>query len=213
MLREDVPMVNALCNHEVLRRMIDELDENHTRKIVKQLRKAENKDASKDSERTRMNVAEVYLPPKMAAMAAELGFSQGFSLDLTTINDEGEPWDLSNKKMQDAAIKLQDEQKPWLLVVSPPCTWFSTLMDINITKVDELRVKENMKQSIGHLAFAVLMCLRQAKAGRTFMFEHPAGASSSSAARDRCSLTCVKCSSASCHDNDGSRSPVQRRCF
>ena len=34
-----------------------------------------------------------------------------------------------------------------------------------------------MKRAIGHLAFAVLMCLRQAKAGRTFMFEHPGGAS------------------------------------
>ena len=175
MIREDAPIVNALCNHEVLRRMIDELDENYTKQMMKQLRKAENKDASKSSERTKMDVAEVYSPQRMAAMAAKLGFSQGFSLDLTTTNDVGEPWNLSNKKMQDAAIKLQDEQKPWLLVVSPPCTWFSTLMDINITKVDELRVKENMKHSIGHLAFAVLMCLRQAKAGRKFMFEHPAG--------------------------------------
>ena len=78
MIREDAPMVNALCNHEVLRR-IDELDENYTRKMMKQLRKAENKDASKDSERTKMDVAEVYSPQRMAAMAAKLGFSQGFS--------------------------------------------------------------------------------------------------------------------------------------
>ena len=87
MIREDVPMVSALCNHEVLRGMIDELDENYTRKIMKQLRKAENKDASKDSQRTRMDVAEVYSPPRMAAMAAKLGFNKGFSLDLTTTND------------------------------------------------------------------------------------------------------------------------------
>ena len=85
-------------------------------------------------------------------------------MDLTTTNDAGEPWDLSDKKMQDAATKLQDDQKPWLLVVSPPCTWFSTLMNLNIAKMDEVKVKENMKQAIGHLAFAVLMCLRQAKA-------------------------------------------------
>ena len=97
-------------------------------------------------------------------MAGKLGFSPGFSLDLTTTNDAGEPWDLSNKKMQDDAIKLQDDQKPWLLVVSPPCMWFSTSMNLNVTKMDEARLNENMRQAIGQLAFAVLMCLRQAKA-------------------------------------------------
>ncbi len=31
---------------------------------------------------------------------------------------------------------------------------------------------------MGHLAFAVLMCIRQARAGRKFMLEHPATARS-----------------------------------
>ena len=164
MIQDDVPMVNMLCNREVLKGMIDELDENYTKKITKQFIKAESKNTNKDVNQKSVDVAEAYSPPRIAAMAAELGFNPGFSLDLTTTNDAGEPWDLSDKKMQDAAIKLQDDQKPWLLVVSPPCTWFSTLMNLNIAKMDEVKVKENMKQAIGHLAFAVLMCLRQAKA-------------------------------------------------
>ena len=132
--------------------------------MAKKFRKGERNNASNDAEQTRVDVTEVYSPPRMAAMAAKLGFNVGFSLELTTTNDAGEPWDLSDKRTQDAAIKLQDDQKPWLLVASPPCTWFSTLMNLNVSKMDELRVKQNMKRSIGHLAFAVLMCLRQAKA-------------------------------------------------
>ena len=165
MIRDDVPMVNMLCNREVLKGMIDELDENYTRKLMRRFRKT-SKHANKDAEQETVDVAEAYSPPRMATMAAALGFNPGFSMDLTTVNNEGKPLDLSDKKMQDAAIKQQDEQKPWLLVVSPPCTWFSTLMNWNIAKMDESKVRENMKQAIGHLAFAVLMCLRQAKAGR-----------------------------------------------
>ena len=56
--------------------MIDELDENYTRKIAKQLRKAENKDSSKEPEQTRVDVAEVYSPQRMAAMAAKLDSTQ-----------------------------------------------------------------------------------------------------------------------------------------
>ena len=117
-------MVNMLCNREVLKGMIDELDENYTRKLMRRFRKT-SKHANKDAEQETVDVAEAYSPPRMATMAAALGFNPGFSMDLTTANNEGKPWDLSDKKMQDAAIKQQDEQKPWLLVVSPPCTWFS----------------------------------------------------------------------------------------
>ena len=121
--------------------MIDKSDKSCIRKIVKKLTKAENKKANKDVEQTRVDVAEIYSPPRMATMAAKLGFSPGFSLDLTITNDAGEPWDLSNKKTQDDAIKLQDDQKPWLLVISPPCTWFSTSMNLNVTKMDEATLK------------------------------------------------------------------------
>ena len=127
--------------------MIDELDENYTKNMTKQVIKAESKNTNKDVNQKSVDVAEAYSPPRMAAMAAELGFNPGFSLDLTTTNDAGEPWDLSDKKMQDAATKLQDDQKPWLLVVSPPCTWFSTLMNLNIAKMDEGREDAHYKQT------------------------------------------------------------------
>ena len=117
MIQDDVPMVNILCNREVLNGMIDELDENYTRKMTNRFIKVGSENTNKGVNQKNADVAEAYSPTIMAAMAAELGFNPGFSLDLTTTNDAGEPWDLSSKKMQDAPIKLQDEQKPWLLVV------------------------------------------------------------------------------------------------
>ena len=72
MIQDGVPMVNALCNREVLKGMIDELDENCTRKMTSRIMKEGNKNASKSSDQKNADVAEAYSPPRMAAMAAEL---------------------------------------------------------------------------------------------------------------------------------------------
>ena len=88
MLRDEVPMVNMLCNSEILKGMIDELDENYTRKLMRRFRKT-SKHANKDAEQETVDVAEAYSPPRMATMAAALGFNPGFSMDLTTVNNEG----------------------------------------------------------------------------------------------------------------------------
>ena len=70
-----------------------------------------------------------------------------------------------------------DEEAPWLLVVSPPCTMFSALQNLNILKMDSEEARRRLKEAMEHVAFGVLMCLKQAKAGRMFLFEHPATAS------------------------------------
>ena len=56
----------------------------------------------------------------MTAMAEKLGYKAGFALDLTTTDENGQPWDLSIKAMQERAMELLDKEAPWLLVVSPP---------------------------------------------------------------------------------------------
>ena len=55
---------------------------------------------------------------------------------------------------------------------------FSTLQNLTFNKRNEEEVQQQFKEAIAHVSFAVLMCLRQAKAGRKFVFEHPAGAMS-----------------------------------
>ena len=40
-----------------------------------------------------MDVAEVYSPPRIAEMAHKFGLRAGWSLDLTTCDEHGKPWD------------------------------------------------------------------------------------------------------------------------
>ena len=80
--------------------------------------------------------------------------------------------------MQQRALDLLDEEKPWLLVVSPPYTLFSTLQNLNFGKMNKDKVREKLHEAMGHMAFAVLLCIKQAREGRKFMLEHPVGASS-----------------------------------
>ena len=68
--------------------------------------------------------------------------------------------------------------KPLLLVVSPPCTMFSTMQNVNICKMDEADVRTRTEAAVSHFAFAFLMCIRQSQGGRSFVIEHPVGASS-----------------------------------
>ena len=61
---------------------------------MRRFRKTKSKHANKDAEQETVDVAEAYSPPRMATMAAALGFNPGFSMDLTTVNNEGKPLDL-----------------------------------------------------------------------------------------------------------------------
>ena len=70
------------------------------------------------------------------------------------------------------------EEVGWLLVVSPPCTMFSTLQNLTPEKRDADEVRKQLKEAVKHLTFAVYMCLKQVAEGRGFVFEHPVAASS-----------------------------------
>ena len=99
-------------------------------------------------------------------------------MDLTTNDENGQAWDLSQQSFRTKALKLHDETKPLLLVVSPPCTMFSTMQNVNIGKMDEADVRTRTEAAVSHFAFAFLMCIRQSQGGRSFVIEHPVGASS-----------------------------------
>ena len=125
-----MPDAGALCNREVFKSMIDDLDRVCTRKVMKKLAKdAAKKEVKKD-------IAEAYSPPRMTAVASRLGYAEGFAMDLTTQDTDGKKWDLACKEMQTRALKRLEEEAPWLLVVSPPCTMFSTLQWWNVTKMN-----------------------------------------------------------------------------
>ena len=92
-----------------------------------------------------------------------MGLKAGFALDLTEFDDNGKTWDLSDPQIQRRVLENLREEKAWLLVVSSLRTPLSQLQHGN--------------NGLKHLAFAVVLCLEQAAAGRKFALEHAAQAS------------------------------------
>ena len=126
-------------------------------------------------------IAEFYSPPRISALARELpgyNIAPGLALDLTTHDSQGRPWDFSKAEMRAEAERLFDEQQPTLLVGTPMCTAFSTWQFINNTKRDPTIVAAELAAGRLHLAWMCKMYQKQVAAGRLFLHEHPANATS-----------------------------------
>ena len=63
--------------------------------------------------------------------AEQKGFCPGWSLDLSTTNAAGRPWDFNLPECLVEAKRLVLEKRPLLLIGSPMCTWFSQLQNLN----------------------------------------------------------------------------------
>ena len=67
---------------------------------------------------------------------------------------------------------------PELLIASPMRAAFSTLQNLNYSKMIAAEVRDKVRVAMEHLDFALKLCEIQARAGRLFMFEHPVAARS-----------------------------------
>lgn len=59
-----------------------------------------------------MDVAEVYSPPRIAEMVTRMGLRGGWSLDLTTQDDEGHGWDFRDEKMKNKVARKVIRDQP-----------------------------------------------------------------------------------------------------
>ena len=125
-----------------------------------------------------VDVSEVFSPPRVAAMAAKMGLVPGSSMDITTTDETGEPWNFSIKRMRDKAEAKLMKEKPLLLVGSPECRMFSQMMNINKARMDPIEYQQRLAEARMHLTFVCRLYLLQHEAGRYFIHEHPQGASS-----------------------------------
>ena len=83
------------------------------------------------------HVSEVCSPPRITARASQHGLQPGFALDLTTIDDDGMPWDFDNpNKCEKCKRKIRTE-KPSMLIGSPMCTIFSIVQGLNRAKMGQ----------------------------------------------------------------------------
>lgn len=159
-----------VCNRERLREILKALD----KQGIEHTERGEQHNATK----SKSDVAKVYSPPRMIHQAAKLGLRPGSSLDLTTHDSDGKPWDFSEKELRMRARNKLEEESPECILVSPMCGAFGQLQGLNYSKMSADEVESKLRAAMTHLLFAMELCKWQAKGGRLFVFEHPAIATS-----------------------------------
>ena len=117
-------------------------------------------------------VFEIYSPPRVLKKVQKFGLKPGLSTDLKT------GWDFSLPADRQEALRLLSVHRPALVVLSPPCTTFSTLRFLSNYKRDKKEVEREQESGRQHLNFAIQLANVQMDAGRGFLFEHPARATS-----------------------------------
>ena len=63
--------------------------------------------------------------------------------------------------------------KPKLVIGSPPCSWWSRIMQLNWPKISRSRRKAMMDEARSHLKFACRIYAMQHRENRLFIHEHP----------------------------------------
>ena len=106
MICEETPFVSQLCSREVAKAMIDDLAKTFTKKMQRRIKKNEAKQFRQTSRG--VDVAEAYSAPIMTQMAQQLGYREGFALDLTVDDEHGKGWDLSIKEVLERTLTLGD---------------------------------------------------------------------------------------------------------
>jgi hypothetical protein len=106
--------------------------------------------------RTALNrvISEIYSPPRVTGYLRRhpndhLG--PGFALDLTTLDEEGNPWDFTIHKMREKARQLVRTTKPLFLIGSPECKAWSTWQYLNAMKRDAEVVRRERLEALVHL--------------------------------------------------------------
>jgi len=62
---------------------------------------------------------EVYSPPRVAIEGAKLGLEAGPSIDLTYLEEDGNPCDFNDPRMRNKTIRRVIEEKPFVVITSP----------------------------------------------------------------------------------------------
>ena len=114
----------------------------------------------------------------MNDMAKRLGIIPGLSLDLTTNDEDGKPWDFNCEEKRRKAISMIRNNKAMLIIGSPMCTAFSRLQNLNFRRMTPERVKEIIEYGMKHLEFCMYLYKIQSDQGLYFLHEHPATATS-----------------------------------
>ena len=88
------------------------------------------------------------------------------------------PWDFDDPKKREKAERMVKGKSSLLIVVSPMCSAFSRLQQLNYPKMDPDKVRKMIEKGTRHLEFCMRLCKIQHMQGLYFLFEHPSTATS-----------------------------------
>jgi len=105
--------------------------------------------------------------PAWAMGAMKFGLQAGDAMDLTT------GWDFTKEEDRAKAEKCLDDQKPLVLIGSPPCVAFSQLQSLI---PDSQREAKQLAEGIKHMEFMAQLYKKLMEGGRIFLHENLAHA-------------------------------------
>jgi len=132
-------------------------------------------------DQARAKLWEFYSPPRVTAEAnkhSHLNINGEKSFDMHYDKD-GNAWDFRVASHRARARRQVIEEKPFMLVGSPPCTdWCLLNVNCNHPKMaPEVRARRMVEARV-HLRFCIELYKLQLRGGRHFLHEHPSSARS-----------------------------------
>ena len=125
------------------------------------------------NEALQVDLAEVFSPPRVTAEGRKRGLRVGEATNLLT------GWDFNKTADKKRAQEYIRKYRPKLIIGSPSCTAFSLLQNLNPDSMNHSAEKQRKwREGCRHLKFVVELYRQQMAAGRWFLHEHPAGATS-----------------------------------
>ena len=118
------------------------------------------------------DVMEVFSPPRILEYTAKLGLRGDLSADFAT------GWDFSLERDRANLLTEIVRRRPKIVFLEPPCTWFSRLLSYNWKHMPRHLREQRLAASMVLFEFSLLIMRIQLLAGRTFVLEHPQGATS-----------------------------------
>ena len=138
------------------------------------------------SNNLKQQVMDMYSEPRVTRvlkMGPDQKLIPGLALDLST------GWDFDVAEHRARARETIARDQLAFIIGSPPCTAYSAWHNINDKKRDAVSVQREKTRALVHMQFMCEVYQAQHAAGRYFLHEHPAWASS-------CDLECVQKSKA-----------------
>ena len=124
------------------------------------------------------DLAEIFSPPRIVTIAKKNGLAARWSFDRLVEKEAGVPWDLTRRAHQMEILRIIEDEKPQLVIGSPPCSHFSKIMALNWPKTPRHKRRAMMREARDLLEFASRVYMAQYRSGRLFVHEHPESAQS-----------------------------------